>query len=65
MDVPERGEQIQRNPSDALLFSKEPSGFFLPCPVYSTDTWDLGLKSHLKKLNLINVWIESDKRMCS
>ena len=28
-------------------FSKEPSGSFT-CPVYSTDTWDLGLKSHPK-----------------
>ena len=26
-------------------FSNEPSGSFT-CPVYSTDTWDLGLKSH-------------------
>ena len=28
-------------------FSNEPSGSFT-CPVYSTDTWDLGLKSHPK-----------------
>ena len=26
-------------------FSNEPSGSFT-CPVYSTDTWDLDLKSH-------------------
>ena len=45
LDVPERGKRIQRNPGDALLFSKKPSSSFT-CPVYSTDTWDLGLKSH-------------------
>ena len=46
MDIPERlGSADTEEPGDALLFLEEPSGFFT-CPVYSNDTWDLGLKSH-------------------
>ena len=38
-------------------FSNEPSGSFT-CPVYmySTDTWDLGFKSHPK--DKVRRWIE-------
>ena len=43
-------------------FSNEPSGSFT-CPVYSTDTWDLGLKSHPN--DMVRRGIELTTRTCS
>ena len=39
----EREADIEEPGRCPTLFSNEPSGSFT-CPVYSTDTWDLGLK---------------------
>ena len=59
LDVPEReGSGYRVTRAMPFSFSKGPTGSFT-CPVCSTDTWDLGLKSHPNDM----VWRGKNSRL--